>query len=777
MFIFLSSLAFSFPDQGRILDQDTTSVLSFRPNTIWRHAANLSFFSGQSYQLNYSQHQDAKQFGYSSVSDLLGFGVSYHQNEEQRWWNTATALSIPFSPHFGAGLVWGWHRPDSTTDRYDSFSTADLSLSFRPFSFLGFSAGTRNLGSSNPELSTEYYSGIGLRTFSGALCLGADWTMRNNENIYEGNLTLQPLSGLEVRLFGESSGSWGGGIHLTGALGYLGGSYHPEQIQINYVQRTPNRGAKLARNQLVSFSLRSSYPYQPASRLFQDSRMSYLDILHQIHEAAISQEVQTLVFRIQNLELSYAQVQEIAQEIQHARNIGKKVVVYINGDVDTKSYFLASFANKVLMHPASNFSVVGLFSERMYLRSFLDLIGVTPEVVRRSAYKSSPEQFTHTQSSPASQEQTQERLSSLFSRIRSTIAKNRNLDAEKVHEYIDQAPYTAQEAKELGFIDGLHYPDELDDLFDEWFDSPRKRDDYNDKIFSDGWDNRPEIAVLYASGVIVSGPSQAPGLFGGIQMVGSQTLIEQIEKSRKDNDIKAVVLRVDSPGGSAFASEEIWRALQLLKKEKPLIISMGGVAASGGYYIAAAGDRIFAEPTTVTGSIGVYVNRFQLEKLYELLGIGVEQFSIGNHAGIYRKSQGWTESEREKMEHLVEETYRLFKTRVADGRSLTPEEVETVAQGRVWSGEAAKNQKLVDEMGGIYEAILHAKLKAGIKSSTQIQIRSFSSTQSTSLSLTQMLQQHISTPSTSIFSQISEEIAPLTRERMWAILPYYESLH
>ncbi|MAA80513.1 MAG: signal peptide peptidase SppA [Deltaproteobacteria bacterium] len=776
MFIFLSSIVYSFPHQERILDQDVTSVLSFRPNTIWRHAANLSFFSGQSYQLNYSQHQEIKQVGYSSVSEVLGLGVSYHQNGDQRWWNTTTALSIPFSPKFGAGLVWGWHHPGSSTERYDSFSTADLSLSFRPFSFLGFSAGTRNLGSSHPDVSTEYYSGLGLRTFSGALALGADWTMKDNENRYEGTLTLQPISGLEIRVFGNSTGSWGGGLHLTNSLGYFGGSYHPDQQQINYVQRVPNGRATLSKNKLVSFSLRSSYSYQPSNLLFQKSGMSYLDILHQIHEAAIAQDVQTIVFRIPRLQLSYAQLQEIAQEIQHARNTGKEVVVYINGDVDTKSYFLASFANKILMHPAANFSVVGIFSERMYLRGFLDLIGVTPEVVRRSAYKSSPEQFTHTQSSPASQEQTQERLSSLFSRICSTIAKNRNIDTKKVQDYIDQAPYTAQESKEIGFIDGLHYPDELEDLFDEWFDSPQKIDNYGRKTFDDGWEQQPEIAVLYASGMIVSGSSQDPGLFGGINMVGSQTLIKQIEKSQKDDNIKAVVLRVDSPGGSAFASEEIWRALQLLKKEKPLIISMGGVAASGGYYIAAAGDRIFAEPTTVTGSIGVYINRFQLDKLYNLLGIGVENFSMGNHAGIYGKSQGWTSSEREKMEHLVEDAYRLFKTRVADGRSLTPQEVEAIAQGRVWSGEAAKTQKLVDEMGGIYEAILHAKLKSGIKSTKEIQIRTFSGTQDRSLPLTQMVQQSISNQQTSIFTQISKELAPLTRDTIWAVLPYYEYL-
>ena len=778
MFFLLSSLVFSRPTQERILDQDATTVLSFRPNTIWRHAANLSFFTGQSYQLSYSQQEMSTALGYSSISDILGFGVSYYQEEEQTWWNTATALAIPISSNIGAGIVWGWHSPSSPTERYNSFHTADLSLSFRPFHFLGFSAGTRNLGSPHSNITTEYYSGVGLRTFSGALCIGADWTIMNDTNLYEGNLTLQPLSGLELRLKGDSTGSWVGGVAIKGSLGYLGTSYSPNRLNVQFVHKTPNRGMKLSTDRVALFSLNRSYPYQSKESFLAPPKESYLTLLHRVREAANAQDIRALFFRTQGISLSYAQLQEIAQELRNARNTGKEVIMYLEGEVDTKSYFLASFADKIMMHPAANFSVVGIFSERMYLRGLLDLIGITPEVVRRSAYKSSPEQFTHTQSSPASQEQTQELLSSLFSRITQSIAKNRDMTDIQVQEYIDRAPYSAQKAKDLGFIDELHYPDELEDLMDDWFDSPQEIDDYGTNPFSDGWEQRPEIAILYANGIIVSGSSQTPGLLGGMEMIGSQTLIKQIKESIDDDNIRAVVLRVDSPGGSAFASEEMWRALQLLKREKPLIISMGGVAASGGYYIATAGDRIFAEPTTITGSIGVYVNRFHLEKVYELFGIGVESTSMGNHAGIYKKSKAWSQSEREKMEELVEDTYRLFKTRVAEGRSLSAEQVEEVAQGRVWSGRAAKEQNLVDEMGGIYEAILHAKLKAGIKGSTQIRLRTFSSTQNGGLSLTQGIKQQISDQLVpqSVITQLNKEITPLKRDKLWTILPYYLSI-
>lgn len=778
MFFLLSSLVFSRPTQERLLDQDSTSVLSFRPNTIWRHAANLSFFTGQSYQLNYSHDQQSRTLGYSAISDILGFGISNYKEGEQTWWNTATALVLPLSSNIGAGFVWGWHSPSSPTERYNSFSTADFSLSFRPFHFLGLSAGTRNLGSPHPDVTTEYYSGIGLRTFSGALCLGADWVMMENEHIYEGNITFQPLSSLEIRMQGNSSGTWGGGVYVKGSLGYIGTSYNPDQFQINFVHKTPSRGIKISNDRIASFSLASTYPYQSKSSFLQSPTESYLSLLHRIHEAAVAEDIQALFLRTKGLSMSYAQLEELAQELSHARNVGKEIVIYLDGDIDTRSYFLASFADRIIMHPAANFSVVGIFSERMYLRGVLDLIGVTPEVVRRSAYKSSPEQFTHTTSSPASQEQTQALLSSLFTKISKTISKNRNIEENKVREYIDHAPYSAQKAKELGFVDALHYPDELEDLIDDWFDTPENIEDYGTNPFSDGWEQHPEIAILYASGMIISGSSQMPGLLGGMEMVGSQTLIQQIEKIIKDNNIRAVVLRIDSPGGSAFASEEIWRALQLLKKEKPLIISMGGVAASGGYYIATAGDRIFAETTTVTGSIGVYINRFHLEKLYELFGIGVESTSMGNHAGIFRKSKGWSTSEREKMEELVEDTYRLFKTRVADGRSLSAQQVEAVAQGRVWSGSAAKEQKLVDEIGGIYEAILHAKLKAGIKSSTQIRLRTFSNSNNQGLSLTQgltqkLLVQNISKP---LLTQLKDELEPLKRDKVWAILPYHLSI-
>jgi protease-4 len=778
MFLLLFSISFSDPQKERILDQDTTSVLSYRPNTIWRHAANVSFFKGNAQQLHYSHTNISNTLGYTSIAGPFGFGLSYQKSEEEVWWNTATSISIPLSSKIGAGFVWGWHSPNRATEILNPFHTLDLSLSFRPNQYIGFSAGTRNMGSLNPSVEQEYYSGVGLRGLSGAISIGADWTIINEEHFYTGSLILQPLAGVEVRAQGDSLGTWGAGLYLKGNLGYFGANYTPEQLQFSFVNKTPQQDLRLSKNRVASFSLDRSYPYINRLEIFGSQKETFLSLLHRIHQASLSEDLKAIIIRTGQLSLSYPQMEEIAFELNNARNTGKEVVLYIENDLDTRTYLLASHANKILLHPAANFSVVGISSERMYLRGFLDLIGITPEFVRRSAYKSSPEQYTHTQSSPASQEQNHELLTSIFDHMVQTIAQNRKINVQKVKNLIDKAPYSAVQAKSLGLIDDLHYPDELVRLIDDWFDEPNIIDDYGTEDNSDGWGIHPEIAVLYANGVIVSGPTQAPGIFGGSTMVGAETLIAQIERSMSRKNVKAVVLRVDSPGGSAFASEEIWRALMRLKAKKPLIISMGGVAASGGYYIASAGDTIFAEPTTITGSIGVFSGHFHFEKLYDIFGINVEHTSIGNHAGIYTKTQAWTPSEREKMEEMVEDTYLLFKKRVAEGRNLSPEEVEQVAQGRVWSGTASKEQKLVDELGGLYEAILHAKLKAGIKSTAKVKLITLRSGDSQSLPLIsgiQLAAAQINQQQSLIHDEL-QKVQALKRERIWMIMPYFISL-
>jgi len=614
-----------------------------------------------------------------------------------------------------------------------------------------------------------------LRILSGKIALGADLIQRQETYSYAGNAIVRPFNGIELRASGDSNQEWSAGLYIQSALGEVGGSYSPENTQISIVSNTPLPKISKAKDGVAFFRLNSSYPYSSSTDIFSIRRETFLSLIQRLHQAALSDDLQAIVLHMKGLGVSITQADEIASELKIAREAGKEVVVYIDGDLGTREYMIACHANKILLHPAAHFNVLGLYVEKMYLRGMFDLIGITPEYIRRSAYKSAPERDLRTQSSPADQEQTKAWMDSIYEHMLTTIATQRNMKNQQVSTLIDQAPHAAFEAQKLGLIDGMHYPDELEDLIDGWYSDPEIIKDYGQPKMSNEWDILPEIAVIYADGAIVSGPSIAPGLLTG-GMVGADTIIKQIEKAQKKKSIKALVLRVDSPGGSAFASEEIWRALSIFKSsKKPLIVSMGRVAASGGYYISAPADTIFAEPTTITGSIGVYMGHFHFEKLYDMLGINVESNSRGSNASMFSSSKGWTPAQIAKLEAQTETTYKLFKTRVAEGRALEPAEVEKVAQGRVWSGRDAKKEKLVDEIGGLYQALQHAKFKAGISATTQVNIVPLSGGVSISSPL-QMLSTTLQQNKKGILYEDLQQLKALQQTNIWTMQPQIWSI-
>ena len=303
------------------------------------------------------------------------------------------------------------------------------------------------------------------------------------------------------------------------------------------------------------------------------------------------------------------------------------------------------------------------------------------------------------------------------SHLITAIATDRGWEDDHVAQLIDAGPFTADDALEKRLVDSLVYPDQIDAELDRLFTQRHNvESNYGNDRDTVGWLPRREVAVITIDGGIVSGPSGGPGFFGGGYTSGSDTIVPQLEAAASENSIKAVVLRVDSPGGSSFASDEIWRAVERVKKAgKPVVVSMGSVAASGGYYVAAGADAIVASPSTITGSIGVYAGpKFSLEGLYEKVGIGSELYVRGRNAAMWSISKPMDDHEFAALDRMVDHTYQQFKSRVGMGRSLDKAQVESVARGRVWSGVDAKEQGLVDELGGFYDAVGIACEKANM---------------------------------------------------------------
>jgi len=407
-------------------------------------------------------------------------------------------------------------------------------------------------------------------------------------------------------------------------------------------------------------------------------------------------------------------MQEIHRILSDAKTNGKKLFAYLGEWSSLKEYYIASLCDKVTMHPSGNLIFTGIGIEQNYFAGTLALVGVTPEFSKQGDYKSAVEMYTRTGASEKAEEQTEALLDDLWTSLVAGIAYARGLSEEAVTEAIDAGPMTASQAIEGGWVDEVIFPTDFKKVVQKDHFSITDFDDSSGMVSDNqsGWEQPDSVAVITVSGPIVSGKSSRANFLGGGN-AGAATISAALRSLKKRDEVKAVVLRVDSPGGSASASEDIWKAVtEVQESGRPVVVSMGGVAASGGYYVAASADAILAEPTTITGSIGAFAGRFTFQNLYEKLGVTTELSGRGRMANMFSISKPMDPMEWERFDALAQDVYRRFVEKVAEGRGMSVEEVEAVASGRVWSGEDALEQGLIDQLGGFEEAITLAAEKA-----------------------------------------------------------------
>lgn len=422
----------------------------------------------------------------------------------------------------------------------------------------------------------------------------------------------------------------------------------------------------------------------------------------------------TVLLETRGMALGYAQLEEIREAVLRVRNRGGKVAVYVEGG-SLRSLFLASAADRVVAHPGSSLEVLGIHVQTLYFGELLRRLGAEPEFVRMAEYKAWPERAHG--SGPSELVDAQRRMlhTDVWNHVLRMIARERGQDVRIVQGWIDDGPMPPDDALRLGMVDDLAYPDELDAQLEDWLgrrvriEVPRSfREHERD------YGPPPRIAVLLVQGDLVRGDSFTIPLLGR-RVAGDRTLTKEIERLRKDPAVRAVVVRVDSPGGDVAAAEAIARELDLTRREKPVVISMGNRCASGGYYIATAGQYILSDATTFTGSIGVFFAKVDISGTLERLGISVDEVTLGRRAGLRSWLRGYTDDERAAVQADTERLYERFVARVAAARSMTPEQVDRVARGRVWSGVRAIDEGLVDDYGGLREAVLRARAIAGMR--------------------------------------------------------------
>jgi protease-4 len=472
----------------------------------------------------------------------------------------------------------------------------------------------------------------------------------------------------------------------------------------------------------VSGSLPDYTPEEPLAKAFGiRQRQSFTGLMTQLRKAKVDDRIGAVLLDIDMLGMGWGKTEELRDAIKEFKTSGKPVYAWMEMGTN-KEYYLATAADKIFLPPSGDLYVNGFAAEAMFYKGSLDKLGIEADVIQIGPkYKNAPDEYTKKEMGEGQREVINAILDEYFGRYTAGVAESRKKSVDDVKTMIDGAPYNANQAKALGLIDDAVYREQVDDelkakLGYKKDDKLRtvKGGEYRD-VPSDslGLNNGEKVAVIFASGAIMSGRSSNGALNG--ETVGSDTIIDAVNDAAEDKSIKAIVLRVDSPGGSALASDLMWHAIEKAKEKKPVVVSMGDVAASGGYYIACNANKIIAEPTTITGSIGMFMGKPVVKGFYQWLGVSNEYVMRGKNAGIFRETEHWTPDERAKMVEQSNAVYfDNFVPKVAKGRNLSPDTVNSIGQGRVWTGTQGKANGLVDDFGGLEKAIAVAKDLAGL---------------------------------------------------------------
>ncbi len=479
------------------------------------------------------------------------------------------------------------------------------------------------------------------------------------------------------------------------------GSYLLVDIGGEYLERTPN---------------------DLLSRFMGDDSESLVDLLLLLRSARDDARIDGIVARIRSLRIGWAKAQEIRAALAEFRASGKRLVAYVECEFgnSTMEYFVATAAEEVFVPPAGEILISGLLAEYMFLGGVWEKLDIDMQVVQIGEYKTVGDMFERKSMSAAHREMAGSLLDSLYAQFISAVADSRNLGETSLRDIIDRGPMRTADLEALGMLDGARFLDEIQRELVGADGSFVRAEDFRSRRLSMP-SSETRIAVVFGVGMITTGES-VDGVLRDESSMGADTMREVFEEVSAAEDVGAIVFRIDSPGGSALASDLIWRATQQARSEKPVIVSMSDVAGSGGYYVAAGATQIFAAPGTMTGSIGVVLAKPNISGLLAKVGIHAETLQRGERAGVESLTQSFDDAELRQVRESMDTVYALFVDRVASGRSMEAGQVDAVGRGRVWTGEQAHDIGLVDSLGGFLDAIDEAKRAIGLDPAEKVEV-------------------------------------------------------
>ncbi len=708
-------------------------------NPVFTDVPESSYFS-----YRYNRYEDEKKGNHFAALKVLGFSLTYgrfscygstesagNTDSDSHYYNISRGFF--FGNLFGFGAGYSFSRSDH--DNYDSLKSWDFGLLLRPFSFISLGAVFRDYDgkTGGGEIKRSEIYSISIRPYGNRLTLSSDALRYSGENYrdmdYSYSISMRIPYELSFFLRGDREKNFMFGLTLPFYMrkgniaglkleGY--GSRTDEKspdfigVGFSYTDSANEKAIVSApgRNMLM-VRIAESYNETEIRSFFGERKLVFYDLIRGMDEALGDRTIDGLILRIDQAELGFAQLQELRGIMKKFRDAGKQVVSILTA-TGNKEYFLASESDRIYLSPNAPFGLRGLKAEVYFFKKLADSAGIRFESIRRGRYKSFSEPWTREKMSPEFRENMNQVLGDLNEQFLGSISGSRGISRKDLNEILSKGVLTPEEAKEKNVVDKVMYPHEaIKDIGSKVIPVDLKQYlDENKTLHT--WGPVPVIAVIYVDGSIIKGKSRISRYTRGI---GDESYAEVLERIFGDSSVKAVVLRVDSGGGSAEASDFMWRSLTRLKEKykKPVVISFGNIAASGGYYIACTGDRIYSSPGTITGSIGVVFGKLSLSELYGKLGINKEVIKMDRFADIMSESRRLTDEEKKILQKGIDFIYGRFLDKVKKARKIGAGKIESVAEGRVFTGNQAGKNRLVDEMGGLLTAIEYAKALTGIE--------------------------------------------------------------
>jgi protease-4 len=672
--------------------------------------------------------------------DKIGLGYQTAYNMGEHNWDIYTIpLGFELSDtrtYLGAALnIYNPRNPDLAPK-------VDVSLGalWRLWGFFSFGAHWRNIAEPKIFSQAEHQAldlAVGIQPFTTRFEAFADFTLIDDgkdepKPVFRARF--EPLDGFVLFGNANTDGAFGVALGLDFAnFGAISDLQFTDNQQFSYgsagFRVSTYRGNALfdLPNQFVELVINENIYAERSGRFWfsflEPEKIALDELIGAIRRARNDRAIDGIILKIEPNDLSLAEIWELREALREFKEKSNKEIYAYFDDADNKNYLLATIADKIYASPTGGVEIPGLAANMTFIKGTLDWLGVRFEAVKHGKYKSAVEPLTRTTPSSASAQAITALLDDHWEIFLPGLAAGRKKTEEEMLKLInEQAIFTAAKAREAGLIDEILYYDEVEERLErEQGRNVYIVEKYLDRSYRQyDWKRVPTIAVVEVNGAIVYGNSGFNLLFG--EVVGSATIAEALNQAAEDSSVDAIVLRIDSPGGSITGSDLILREVIRARKKKPIIVSMGTLAASGGYYIACAADHIVADPFTITGSIGVFSLKLDAGELLGKIGLTHAVFKRGEHADADSLWRGYSDDEKLILQAHIDALYQEFIDRVADGRRLSPEKVDELAQGRVWSGTSAKEIGLVDEIGDIGKAIDAAKRFANIAEHRQVKI-------------------------------------------------------